>query len=84
VALLSALAIDEALGSPEGCGDVPLTFGLIVIVVDRDHGAIGPLHSTRVANVVVATIGAQNDLVAPRRAVITVELGAYAKRPTSR
>src|SRR5262249_18385790 len=60
--------------------DVAVASGRIVVVVDGDDLAVGPLHAARVAEVVAAAIAAENDLGAPRRAAVAAEGGGDAVR----
>ena len=65
---------------PDGAGDVPFLALLVVEVVGRHALAVGSLHGARIAQVPLAPVIAQDDLLAPGLAVVITDDGPYAER----
>ena len=66
----------NCLCSPQRGRDVALSVRAVVIVIGGDDRPIGSLYRARVADVVVAAVVAQHDLVPPGLAAVRAEPGA--------
>src|SRR4051812_32832768 len=77
---LRPMVLGDHVGVPNGCPDKSLFFLVVVVVVNRDHLAIGPDNTPVVAEVPGASIGTQGDRVAPGGASGLTDHGADAIR----
>ncbi len=66
-----------SLGTPQSRGEIALAVGPVAEVVDRHHGAVGPLHGAGVADIVAPGVVAQHDGVTPRGPFVRAQPGVH-------